>query len=347
VNACWLTTRALDAGESARFWGIFSASACFSLDGVPPSAPAQVTHSVGQFLQAQAPKNKTFNTVRWVGQNFFFISIVVLVVFYLRWFRLTPFVSGDDPTDAFVVGCFLLLIFLIVSISLARTTDTRLKFMLLMGNATLLFMNSAYLFIHIPWIETTASCNGIRYFITHGAPFGDEQWTYVQMSKWKGISYESHFWGYAPGAGANEIICDEKRKEAHFVRTFRDPPALVYIDGENPQDFEGHSGKRLNNKLYFVAEDWFLQQNCTGQYAWECDVYVFTLYECESDYTNCNRLPISYTTDDKDFIDLRPDESRNEISFIEDHSSIDEEILIFTYGERPNCYVDGCTIDAK
>src|SRR6266498_2905065 len=46
---CRLTKRALDAGESARFIGIFSAATCFSLDGVPPSAPAQVTHTVGQF----------------------------------------------------------------------------------------------------------------------------------------------------------------------------------------------------------------------------------------------------------------------------------------------------------
>ena len=42
------TQRALDAGESARFSGIFSASAFFSSDGVPPPAPAQVTQTVGQ-----------------------------------------------------------------------------------------------------------------------------------------------------------------------------------------------------------------------------------------------------------------------------------------------------------
>jgi len=42
------TQRALDAGESARFTGIFHASAFFSSDGVPPPAPAQVTHTVGQ-----------------------------------------------------------------------------------------------------------------------------------------------------------------------------------------------------------------------------------------------------------------------------------------------------------
>ena len=47
VNLCWLTRRALDAGESARFLGIFHASAFFSVDGFAVPAPAQVTPAVG------------------------------------------------------------------------------------------------------------------------------------------------------------------------------------------------------------------------------------------------------------------------------------------------------------
>jgi hypothetical protein len=291
--------------------------------------------------------HKTFNAARWVSKNFFFITIAVLVFFYLRWFRLAPFVSGDDPTQSFIVGCFLLFLFLLVSRVLAGTTNWALRFLLLILNITLLLINGAYLLIHIPQIETTAYCNGVRYYITYGAPFGDEQWTYVQMSKWKGISYESHFFGYAPGAGGNEIICNEARNEAHFIRSFGDPADLVYIDGENPQRFEGHNGARLKNRLYFMSEDWSLNQDCVSKYTWECDVFVFTLYECELDYTNCNRLLISYTTDDSDFIELRPDERENKISLFEEDLSIDDETLIFTFGENPVCYVEGCTIDAK
>ncbi len=46
IGSPHLTKRALDAGESARFLGVFSASTFFSVDGVPPSAPVQVTHTV-------------------------------------------------------------------------------------------------------------------------------------------------------------------------------------------------------------------------------------------------------------------------------------------------------------
>jgi hypothetical protein len=41
-----LTQRALDAGESARFSGIFHASAFFWLDGFAVPVPAQVTPAV-------------------------------------------------------------------------------------------------------------------------------------------------------------------------------------------------------------------------------------------------------------------------------------------------------------
>jgi hypothetical protein len=41
------TQRALDAGESARFSGIFHASAFFWLDGFAVPVPAQVTPAVG------------------------------------------------------------------------------------------------------------------------------------------------------------------------------------------------------------------------------------------------------------------------------------------------------------
>ncbi len=288
-----------------------------------------------------------FNATKWVRKNFFFISVAVLIVFYLRWFRLTPFVFGDDPTEAFIPGSILLFIFLAVSMLLRWITNRDLIFLLGMVNITLLLMNGLYLFVYMPWLETTAKCNGIRYYISQGAPFSDPQWTYVQMSKWKGISYESSFFGYAPGAGANEIICDEKRKEAHFIRTFGDPAALVYIDGENPQIFEGHNSARLKNQLYFMSENWSLQENCASQHTWECDVFVLALYECDLDYTNCNRLPISYTTDDYYFIDLRPDEGTNQISLVEEYLSVDDETLIFTYGENPVCHVDGCTIETK
>ena len=291
--------------------------------------------------------NKIIDALKWVICNFFPLTIAILALFYLRWFRLAPFVLLDDPTFAFIGGLILLILYLAFSKLLLVVKNNILRVVFGFLSITLLVINAVYLDIHIPRVETRARCNGVTYYLTYGHPLGDEQWTYVHMSKWNGISYQSHFFGYAPDAAGNKIVCDEARKEAHFIKSFGDPANLIYIDGENPQAFEGHNGARLKNRFYFMSEDWSLQQDCANQYTEECSIVVFMLYECELDYTNCNRLRISYTADNYEFIELRPDESRNEISLMEEHLSIEVETLIFTYGENPVCYVEGCTIDTK
>ena len=50
------TKRAPDAGDSAQISSIFLAPAFFSSDGVPPSAPAPVTQTVGLFLAQLSKK---------------------------------------------------------------------------------------------------------------------------------------------------------------------------------------------------------------------------------------------------------------------------------------------------
>ena len=53
IELLHLTKRALDAGESARFQAVFYTSAFFHLDGVPPSAPAQVTQAVRRLAKIE------------------------------------------------------------------------------------------------------------------------------------------------------------------------------------------------------------------------------------------------------------------------------------------------------
>lgn len=282
--------------------------------------------------------------IKWVVRNFFFLSIVVFIIFYLRWFRLTPFVFGDDPTTAFIGGCFLMIIYGTLATFFARTKSVALKVMLAIVNIMLLTINALYLIIHIPNIETTAMCNGIKYYITHGAPLGDEQWTYVQVSKWRGIFYESYFWGYS---GANEIKCDVDNKEALFLDLYGDPPTLTIIDGENSQRFYRFAGAQLGDDLFFLSEDWSLLDNCNSDKNQVCSVFIYTLYTCKSNYTECNSLPISYTAGYVDYLELRANETTHEVSLFQQYLGSDDESLVFTYGENSHCYVDGCTINNK
>ena len=192
---------------------------------------------------------KIIKAIGWIVRSLLIISIAVFVVFYLRWFRLTPFVFMDDPTYAFVGGMALLFIYTILVLMTTLPVDIAQKVIFYSLITPLLVVNIFYLKIHIPSLGTVSQCNGITYYITYGAPLFDEQWTYVQVSKWQGISYESHFWGYSPSAGANEIICDVERNEAHFLRTYSNPSILTYIDGGHPQSFYEYAGARLNHRL--------------------------------------------------------------------------------------------------
>jgi len=50
IQRCRPTQRALDAGDSAPSQAVFYASAFFCSDGVPASAPAPVTRTVGRSI---------------------------------------------------------------------------------------------------------------------------------------------------------------------------------------------------------------------------------------------------------------------------------------------------------
>jgi hypothetical protein len=292
--------------------------------------------------------NKIVNVFRWFTLTFFLITIGVFIVFYLRWFRVAPFVFLNDPTRAFIGGLVLLFLYTIVSfMTRLSELDIAQKTLVYISAIPLLVINVVYLNLYLPRIETMAKCNGITYYITYGAPILDDQWTYIQLTKWRGIFYESHFLGYASDAGANKIKCDADRKEALFIRTYLDPNTLTYIDGENPRSFYSYAGAQLNGNLYFVSEDWSLLENCANQQSQACHVAVYTLYKCNPNYTNCNPLPVSYTNGDVDFLELRASEATNEVSLFEQYRGSDDETLVFTYGANPQCYVDGCAIATK
>jgi len=157
--------------------------------------------------------NKVIDATKWIIQNFFSLTIVILVFFYLRWFRLTPFVFLDDPTTAFIAGLILLAVYgVFVRIFLRINKHISLKIILSFINIVFLVINSSYLHIHMPRIETAGKCNGVTIFITNGRPLLDEQWVYRQKSIWRGaFNYESYFLDYAPGDGPREIICDEEK----------------------------------------------------------------------------------------------------------------------------------------
>jgi hypothetical protein len=125
--------------------------------------------------------------------------------------------------------------------------------------------------------------------------------------------------------------------EINVIVTYFDGTALLeYTYGTQSRNYDYPA--QLNNRWYYLA----YSENPT--YA----TTIFTFYECKLDNTSCKKLPILYQGTGR-FRDTIADEVTGEISvFIGnefDKTTLkSSKMLIFTWGENPRCYVEGCEI---
>ena len=105
---------------------------------------------------------------------------------------------------------------------------------------------------------------------------------------------------------------------------------LEYTYGKQPRYYDYPA--QLNNRLYYLAHI----RNISSK------PNTYLLYECRLDNTSCNQLPIKYEGFGS-FRDTRVNEATGEINvYIDDQ--MDQETIIFTWGDYPRCYVNGCEI---
>ena len=119
---------------------------------------------------------------------------------------------------------------------------------------------------------------------------------------------------------------------------------LIYTN--NTPNLNYDDPVQLGNYFYYLADYSNLEPRSR----------TYLLYQCNLDNTGCFRLPFEYleieveNSTEFDIIEAEADESKNEIKVIFkkdfDISTMKfaEEVHIFTYGEHPRCYVEGCEI---
>jgi hypothetical protein len=279
--------------------------------------------------------NKIITFFEWLFLNFFVITLFILIIIFLAWFRLTPLMlNGNNDSDgAYVVGLILLGIYAAFVVLYRLSTNRRIirtisSFFVIF----LFFVFIFYLIIHLPSIEYTAQCNGNSYYTTANSPLGDEQWTSSQIAIWKGpFKYNSFFISYS--GGPYKIICDQEKKEANIIDLSMNN--LAYTDGANPRNYDRFVGTKLGSHLYFMSD------KCNDWQPSTCASETYTLYECNLNYTSCDPLPIQYTAEYVDYLILEPDAKADGVNLKDDNT------LIFTYGSHPRCFVDGCVITAQ
>jgi len=284
--------------------------------------------------------NKIGDPIKWIYLNFFPLIIPFFIFIYLRWYRLTPLELDDsynDPNEAYMAGLVLLGAYVLFATLDKLIRNYRLlKIIISILAFLLLGINIVHVFFFLPRITATAKCNGKSYYISNNFGTLTNFWSYDQLTVWENnLDFKSHFFGY--GGTSYEIICDEAKKEVNIIIPYLE--ALDYTDGKSPRSYI-HTSAILNNQLYVLSEDWFIPEACDGNGYWDCDTFTYTLYECKTDYTSCDSLPIQYTTKYENFAYLESDEINNEINLY----NTDDDTLIFTYGEHPRCYVEGCEI---
>ncbi len=186
--------------------------------------------------------------------------------------------------------------------------------------------------IFSPKIWKTDQLGEYKYYIV------EEIWDYphsdTDFIKCKKLSFQCNYLSGIRFARP-EIIVDEQNNEVSVI----DARGLVYTDGLNPRRYTGHEGGQLGSNLYYLSE---ICHNFNFNQQGDCESYTLIPYECNIDNKSCDPLPIKFEGD-FDFYPLwKTDDANNEISLL--YADNDNDVLIFTYGEHPRCFINECEI---
>jgi hypothetical protein len=259
-------------------------------------------------------------------RTLYLITIAVFLLIYFWWLRLTPFIFEH------ILYLILLSIYILLVIIFWFNKNRNIWGAVLFISTIIFFgLNTLLISIYLPWLDITGKCQEITYYISYFSPFGDERWTYYQLTKWNNISNYKTWIFSASGAEQFEIICDNKMKEANFVEVFPFSKKLFYTDGEHARKYE--DGTKLGNHQYGLSFTDYRDP-------------IYTILECEIDFTNCHRIPFEYKGEYGDSLGyLQADEEKSELNLYFDvQGTQPEDKLIFTYSAHPRCYVEGCEI---
>lgn len=184
--------------------------------------------------------------------------------------------------------------------------------------------------VYSPTIWATAGFESYKYYVVE--EIYDYPHSNTYLIKCRKLSFQCNILSGTRFARP-EIIVDYEKKEVNLIST----RGLIYTDGANPRRYTGHEGGQLGSNIYYLSET-CNNFNYDGRN--ECESYTFIPYECNLDNKSCDPLLIKIESNYESYFYWVTDEAKKEISLLYS----DDEILIFTYGEHPRCYAEGCEI---
>ena len=294
-------------------------------------------------------ENKHITIIRQVSNIAVFV-LPILTILYFLWRYNTQLFIFLKYYKFILFGCNLILwigfIFTFIALITRKRVLVGTIFFFIMISClsigTLGLMgasNTAYLFNGLPELYSQAQLGKNLYYLTSEGG-GQGKW-FLELYECGNPSFHCELvfrdWDRLGG----HLIVDASSKEINIID---DANLLIYTYGEHPRYYKSWSEIQLEDGFYYLSYHCKSSDNPYGWNIYDCS-NTFTLYQCNLNYTGCDPLPIEYTTNTDDFLDLEADETTNEINLYKDDGN--SKTLIFTYGANPECYIAGCTITDK
>lgn len=265
------------------------------------------------------------------------ISIYLVFLEFLAHMWITDDVGIHSHLIGLIIAIILLVSQVIITIrdSASLNKTAVMPLLLFMVSLPFFVLNFGYFIVYHSSTEIIEKAQFGQYtYLIVAEKDGDFHGyeTFYKCHKWR-FSCNGLYGSYSPTIGWKIIIDDQKKEVSLFNETTL---GLMYTDGENPRAYTGNGGI-LHDHLYNLSETCNNFNDDDGYY--KCETYTYVPYKCNMKSILCESIPIQYEEDYYGYYYWVENESTNEISLYNE-----DDILIFTYGTHPRCYVDGCKI---
>jgi hypothetical protein len=288
---------------------------------------------------------KTITVPRWIKvvSNIFVVLTPILSLLFIDPEFMRPFIplpiflTIKQVTYPIICISFLFFIFVVLSSNIRQAF--KVTFIIMMS---ILFCISEFGVFGNGIVSTeillnTAQVENKRYNLVQIIPLEDSSspcYLYKCDVNDLGCEEIGSYYGNCWGRKDSALVVNQKTNEINVFIERSIGLNLDFTYGEQPRSYM--------DKLQLSDYDYYLAYFHDYD-AWNSP-YEYMLYKCEKDTVNCSRLPFYYVSDRDNFYGygyLEFDEHNNEIKVL----ILNE--LIYTYGNSPTCYVDGCSLSDK
>ena len=254
---------------------------------------------------------------------------VILALLYFFWYWISPLSSGY-PVGRFLLILYLLAVFLWVLL--------RAKSSFLVSIVAILFgINILYYVNFASSIVDETKHDGVWYYITYSLePF--DGWQDYDLTARSGL-FRYVYHGLLPANQRRNLKLSYDTTIGRMTvidDDFYDREIIVSIEEDEPLSYEAFT-ELGSNVFYLFSRCKQLGVNCQDR--------IYYLYKCKLDNTYCERLPFMYDGDYGGYSsNLISNEAISEIEvYFEPYFDQEmKEVLIYSYGSEPRCYVEGC-----